>query len=288
MGYHDGTKPSEFKVMSDEDREFLEKAMEDAFGKIEDPNEVMAEAIKMIKAPDRTEESITTALEVLDRSCDDRDCARNAEKLDGIQPLLDLLKTHSGPILNRTLEILALLFSNNQNIQEAGSRRGALDIFVPLVQSSPLGSEERSKAFRALVALVRNMQSFEEKLLKERDGVSLIVLCANLGEDKRLREKAASFARSLAQESRLGTEDVARLSLAFASLVGQASGEGIQYRETLSSCVAELARAAPKACVLALVDAVESRLKQLKSSSAPDESTEKESLTECLQLLKKS
>merc|ERR1712196_525160 len=196
----------------------------------------------------------------------------------GIQPLLDLLKTHSGPILNRTLEILALLFSNNPNIQEAGSRRGAMDIFVQLVQASSMGSEERSKAFRALVALVRNVQSYEETLLKERNGVSLIVLCANLGEDKRLREKAASFARSLAQESRLGSEDVARLSLACAPLVRTASEEGIQYRETISSCVTELARAAPKACVLAVVDAVESRLKQLKSSSSPDDSNEKESL----------
>merc|ERR1712072_399737 len=120
------------------------------------------------------------------------------------------------------------------------------------------------------------MQSYEETLLKERNGVSLFVLCAKLGEDKRLREKAASFARSLAQDSRLGDEDVAPLSLAFAPLVCQASGEGIQYRETLSSCVAELARAAPKACVLAVVDAVESRLKQLKSSKNPDDSNEKE------------
>jgi hypothetical protein len=48
--YHDGTSPSEFKMMTDEDRAFIHKAMEEAFGKIEDPNQVMAEAIGQIKA----------------------------------------------------------------------------------------------------------------------------------------------------------------------------------------------------------------------------------------------
>merc|ERR1719163_2724578 len=134
--YHDGTHASEFKQMTDEDRAFLERAMEEAFGKIEDPNQVMAEAIGQIKAPDRTDTSITTALEVIDKCCDDPDCARNCEKLDGLQPLLDLLSSHEGPIAHRTLEILALLFSNNPNIQEAGARRGAMETFLRLVQDS--------------------------------------------------------------------------------------------------------------------------------------------------------
>ena len=58
--YHDGTAPSQFKQMSPEDRAFLEKAMEEAFAHIEDPNKVFAEAIDQIKAPDRTDEGITT------------------------------------------------------------------------------------------------------------------------------------------------------------------------------------------------------------------------------------
>merc|ERR1719163_2564700 len=117
--YHDGTHASEFKQMTDEDRAFLERAMEEAFGKIEDPNQVMAEAITQIKAADRTDESIVTALEVIDRCCDDPDCARNCEKLDGLQPLIDLINRSpplSEAINHRTCEILALLFANNPNI----------------------------------------------------------------------------------------------------------------------------------------------------------------------------
>merc|ERR1712224_688804 len=98
------------------------------------------------------------------RVCDDPDCARNCEKLDGLQPLLDLLDSHKGVIGCRTLEILALLFSNNPNIQEAGSRRGAMEIFLKLLGESKPGSDDRSKAFRALVSLVRSMQPLEEKL----------------------------------------------------------------------------------------------------------------------------
>merc|ERR1740138_1941449 len=100
--------------------------MEEAFGQIEDPNKLMQEAIGQIQSAERTDESITTALEILDKCCDDPDCARNAEKLGGIQPLLDLLTTHEGPLRCRTLEILALLFSNNPSIQKVGMERGAM------------------------------------------------------------------------------------------------------------------------------------------------------------------
>lgn len=153
--HHDGTKPSEFKQLNDEDRKFLEKALEEAYSQIEDPNKIMFEAIQQIKSEERTDTSIVTALEIIDRCCDDPDCSRNAEKLDGIQTMLDLIGEKDGPIRVRALEILALFMSNNPDIQGVGMKRGALAVFLGLVKDSPAGSEERSKAFRALVALVR-------------------------------------------------------------------------------------------------------------------------------------
>jgi hypothetical protein len=284
--YHDGTAPSQFKEMTDEDRKFLQKAMEDAFGKIEDPNQVMAEAIKQIKASDRSDESIITALEIIDRSCDDPDCARNCEKLDGIQPLLDLLSSHSGSIRDRTLEILALLFSNNPNIQEAGGRRGAMDIFLRLVRDSPAGSETRSKAFRALVSLVRQMKPFEEMLLAEKGGIGVIISCADQ-KDLRLCEKVSSFARSLVQDGRLQDADVGCLASAMTPLLRNISDGPIQYRETLSSCAAELARAAPSACPPMMKLALQERVAQLKKDAGNSEDgSEMASLEECLSLLK--
>lgn len=281
--YHDGTHTSEFKQMSDEDRAFLEKAMEEAFGKIEDPNEVMAEAIKQLKAPDRTDESITTALEVVDRCCDDPDCARNCEKLDGIQPLLDLLGSYTGAIRDRALEILALLFANNPAIQEVGMRRDALPRFLQLVRESAVGSETRSKAFRAMVALVRNMQAFEECFVKEHDGAKVLVSCAD-ESDARLSEKMASFVRSLAQSGRLQTEDVAAIAAALSPLLRNIGNGQIQYREVLSSSVCELARASPAACLPELKAAAQERLSQL-GAAGEDEATERSSLQECIALL---
>lgn len=280
--YHDGTQPSEFKQMSDEDRAFLEKAMEEAFGKIEDPNQVMAEAITQIKSADRNVSSITTALEVIDKCCDDPDCARNCEKLDGLQPLLDLLSSHEGPIAHRTLEILALLFSNNPNIQEAGVRRGAIDTFIRLVKESDAGSETRSKAFRALVALVRSVQKFEHQFIREKAGIGIIASCFDQS-DLRLCEKVASFVRSLAADGQLQAEDVASLSGVIVPLLKESGSGQIQYRETLSSCVSELARAAPAACSPELKEAAQDRLKE--STSEDPNAPEVQNLKEFLSLV---
>jgi len=269
--------------MTAEDRAFLEKAMEEAFGKVEDPNQVMAEAITQIKSTDRTLESITVALEVIDKCCDDVDCARNCEKLDGLQPLLDLLSSHEGPICHRALEILALLFSNNPKIQEAGDRRGALDTFVRLVKESDAGSETRSKAFRALVSLVRQMEKYEEKFLREKSGISVIVSCCD-PSDLRLCEKVASFVRSLARDGRLNAEDVASIAAVIVPLLRNVGSGQIQYQETLSSCICELARAAPSACPPDLRAAAQERLEQLKTMEDPD-SAERTSLEEFLTLL---
>lgn len=198
---------------------------------------------------------------------------------------MDLLGTHAGVISNRALEILALLFSNNPNIQEAGARRGAMETFLRLVQDSGAGSESRSKAFRALVALVRQMAALEEKLIREKDGIRVIISCADQS-DPRLCEKVASFARSLATDGRLQAEDVASLATALTPLLGNIGSGQIQYRETLSSCVCELARVAPAACPSELKTAAKDRLKQLFTKKEADDSEQEQSnLKEFLTLL---
>jgi len=280
--YHDGTAPSEFKQLSDEDREFLQKAMEQAFGEIEDPNEVMLEAIKQIKAEDRTDASIITALEIIDRSCDDRDCARNAEKLDGVQPLLDLAVTSTGSIKVRTLEILALLFANNPNIQEAGARRGAMKIFIELVKGAPQGSEERSKAFRALVALARGVDALEEQLLKEHDGSNIIVMCMALEEDARSREKALSFVQTLAVTGRLDEIDAKPFAAATTKLFsGNLAEASLQYRETLAMCACEVARISSGEAVLELEAAIKARLESAEADAEVEEPQLKEAVAAC-------
>lgn len=267
--------------MTPEDRAFLDKAFEEAFGHIEDPNKVMTQALDMIKDVNRTEAMVQTALEVIDKSCDDPDCARNAEKLGGVQTLLDLLAAYPSPIKTRTLEILALFLSNNPNIQEAGVKRGALPIFSTIVRDAPVGSEERLKAFRAVVALVRNYEAFEQKFFEEEDGFSMVLSCMALEEDPRTQEKAVSFIQNLTANGRFkDKEDAVRISSALSALLGT-DGNGIQYRETLAQCSSALVQAFPESCIAILRPAVEARIQALKS--APDEGTEPEleTLQEC-------
>lgn len=280
--YHDGTAPSQFKQMTDEDRKFLEKALEEAFGQIEDPNKVMQEAIEEIKSEERTDATITTALEVIDRCCDDPDCARNAELLGGIQTLMDLLTTHQGDIQVRSLEILALLFSNNQPLQEVGMRRGALPLLARIIREAPKGSDGRLKAFRTLVALVRPLEALEKAFLEEHDGVALLVDLLDRGEDSRAREKAASFVRSLAGVGRLDEEATGRLATATAPLFAGLVDEGLQYRETLASCAYELAALFPTQCQSVLQAPVQARLEEAKD---PENEQEAQFLAQCMDAL---
>jgi len=282
--YHDGTAPSNFKVLSGEDRAFLEKAMEEAFGKIEDPNKVLMEAIEQIKADTRTDESITTALEVIDRLCDDSDVARNVEKLDGLQPLLDLTNDKGDVIRERTLEIIALLFSNNPNIQAAGMKRGALQSFLKQTQEAPVGSTGRSKAFRAAVALIRQVEEFEEMFLHTQGGVALLVSLLDPAEDVRTREKVASFALSCAMNGRLTEGDVATLASALAPLLLSLSTGGIQYREVLSDCAQQFARVHAGQCPTALGDAAQARLAEIGAGTKEegDDGIEEANLQGCL------
>lgn len=211
--YHDGTSDiSKFKQLSEEDRKFLEGAMEQAFGQIEDPNKVMEEAVTQLRDDSRTNESVLTALEVIDRCCDDPDCARNCERLGAVQAILDMLKESSekgflgaeAEVCRRSAEILALLCANNPVIQQAAAKRGAVELLTTVVTSeaasaSGASSEPRLKCLRALSAVVRGEESLETAFIEKHDGVALLVSALKPGETSglKLREKAAQMASGL-------------------------------------------------------------------------------------------
>lgn len=285
--YHDGTAPSNFTVMSDEDRVFLQKAMEEAFGQVEDPNKVLQECISKIQVEGSTDEEIVTMLEVIDRLCDDTDVARNIEKLGGLRALLDLAREKGGSIRQRTLEILALLFSNNPQIQEAGAKHGALELFLKLTQDAPSNSEERSKSFRALVALVRLVPALEDAFLRTHGGLDLLVILLQATEETRTREKAASFALSAAVNGRLREEEVGKLAEAVSTLLPTLATGPLQYREMVSGCALELVRVAPAHCPAALADGARARLAELQSGAKEegDNGAEEGALQECVNLL---
>lgn len=281
MSYCDGTRPSEFKPMTDEDKAFLERAFEEAASMIEDMNKLMQEAIDQIKSPERTNESLITALEIMDRCCDDPDCARNIEKLDGLQALIDIIRDWPEILIKvRALEILALMLSNNPDIQAHTDRRGGMEAFVKLVQDSPVGSDLRSKAFRCSAALVRGVDDLQKKFVGEFSGTSVAVTCLGAKEEASLRGKAASLLRDLINQGCIDKEGIAQVVPALTSLIGHSEGE-VQYREQLAGCAFEITEPGRAADLKSLIEAIDQRLKQLKEPGMDDFSEEKAMLVQC-------
>ncbi|OLQ13062.1 DNA topoisomerase 3-beta-1 [Symbiodinium microadriaticum] len=237
-----------------------------------DPNKVMVEARDQILSPERTDESISTALEVIDRCCDDPDCARNAEKLDVLQPLLDLASSHEGSIRSRTFEILALLFSNNPNIQEAGVKRHALALCMRIAQ-------ERTDSD------VGSKTEFEKLLLDQSGGVALLTQCMDLQELPGTREKAASFVRSLVENESMAAEHAAPLATALAKLFSNLEDAGIQYKETLASCALQLGSGFKAQCPPELLAAVTARVSELTAATDPEAEQELSCLKDCAAVL---
>lgn len=275
--HHDGTKPSEFKQLSEEDRAFITKAYEHAMSQIADPNKIFKEAVDMMQAPEATEEAVATALEMCDRSCDDPDVARNAELLGGIQALLDAAeKRTSIGVRTRAMEILALLLQNNEPLQRAAANRNGLAILRGLVTGAPAGDAVRAKAFRALVALVRGLGDLEEAFLAQ-DGLAITLSCLDEKEDHKLREKALSFVTTLLLQDRNAEAVAAGAAPALVALLRDVSEESsMQFRETLASCCLALVRRVPGAGGAELSSAASARLAQLDTGDENEASSLRE------------
>lgn len=287
--YHDGTAPSEFKALSGEDKAFLEKAFEEAASQVEDMNKIMKEALGQLNNPERTNESLITALEIMDRCCDNPDCARNIEKFDGLQTLIDLIRDWPEKIIQvRALEILALMVANNPDIQAHTERRGGMELLVKLTRESPAGSDLRSKAFRCCASLVRGQDYLHKKFVNDLDGTSVAVTCLGTSEEASLRGKAAALLRDLMSQGCLDAAQVAQVVTALAALISSSEGD-MQYREQLASCAFELTEPGRATDLKSLTDAIDQRLKQLKELPDKDDFTEERNmLVQCAVRAKKN
>ena len=125
--YHDGTKPaSDFKPLSGEDRKFLEGALQQAFGEVEDFNALVNDAIKKIDTEFEKPAEDYTALEVIDKCCDNLDVPRNLAKFGGIPVMLRCLTHESEDIACQAASLFALMLQNNPEIQKLTDQAGGL------------------------------------------------------------------------------------------------------------------------------------------------------------------
>merc|ERR1712137_1289837 len=101
------------------------------------------------------------------------------------------------------------------------------------------------------------------------------------------REKAASFTRHLVESGRLTADQIAPLAKALPPLVdGLGSESGMQYREVVSQCAAELAKVFKAQCPAELTAAVQKRLAELKVANDPEYEQELVALLEYQESMK--
>jgi len=229
--YHDGTEAGKFEKMSDEDKAYLEKAMKDAFANIEDPNQIFKEAIDKIREGPVSDELAYTALELLERCCDDPDVARNIEVFDGLRPLLALLSNlETQELVQRLCEMMALMISNNPKIQLAAMKKGALEQLMKI----PENKLRWRSQMRVLSAIVRNEPTVEKEFV-DRGGVSVIGE-AMTSWDEKLTTRSAGLLRHLIQQEQISA------TIGTAQFTGQAIIDfreaDIQTGETLAGCAA--------------------------------------------------
>ncbi|CAD7958623.1 unnamed protein product [Amoebophrya sp. A120] len=159
--YHDGTAPSKFGLMSDEDKAFLQKAMEDAFSRIEDMNQVLNDGLRKLESATDFQ-TLVTALEIIERCVDDPDCARNLEKLNGISPLLDKVFHDNEEVSDRSCSILSMMLANNDSLQLTAVKKYNALTFL-LAHPQTLASKKKIKL---LADIVRGVEEIEELFLR--------------------------------------------------------------------------------------------------------------------------
>ncbi|EER17309.1 protein folding regulator, putative [Perkinsus marinus ATCC 50983] len=264
--------------MSDERREFLQKAIEETLGTQENPNDLMKESITKLNTiitsadngdktnPELCAEAIT-ALSLMDRCTDFPDCPRNLEILGGTQPLLYLATT---TMLDTTVriqaaELLALMLSNNTQVQEACFIKydglNKLLIRIQHLMMSSHNDEEIAPLLSALGALIRNYPQAESAFITT-NGTQLIAHLLTNDYSIRVQQKVASLYRYLLADGRATIVDSHDIAEALIQLYKATTTIGdIQYYEILAGLSYEL-REYP-----GMVDAVKGRIKVILESS---------------------
>jgi hypothetical protein len=202
--FNDGTRESDVRAMSDERKQFLIKALEEATGGVmEDPNDRLKRGIaKMLS---ESSDIRAEGLDELDSCSDFPDCASNFDKLGGLEAVQHYLEVSCDQGKARCLSVLSLYLANNPVIQEAAYRRGLLTELIRMIQSfsetSTIVDELPYRALSTIGNLIRGVKEVEEGLVAA-GGVDLILLCCTLG-DERIESKASMLLKHLVSEGRI-------------------------------------------------------------------------------------
>ncbi|KAH8741009.1 hypothetical protein FG386_002555 [Cryptosporidium ryanae] len=206
--YIDGSDLSEKVERIDPEKlEFLQGAIREAMKGVVDPNKLLFEA-KVKLEGDEDEESMISALAVIDRCVELPDCSLNLEKLGLIKPLLNCL-SKSEEIRSLTYQILSKSMQNNLSVQKSFANIGALSI---ITNATHFESSEimKSRGISAISSLIRHNTEMEKAFIVE-NGLFQIKTWLN-SEFMKVREKSMSLLRHFIRQGTISYKDILEIN----------------------------------------------------------------------------
>lgn len=230
MKYTDGTVPSEFREMPEEDKAFLERVLAEG---VMDETERIRDVLRILdgehpsvvfakktenaaevqevsagseeqeeKASDEQLDEYKDALldELLSR-IDQIDNAMNFVKMNGLATMLALIKENDRATTRAlAAEVSSVVVQNNPFCQDAAVKIGLLEVLCQLTRDADTTC--KVKALLAISCLVRNHDAAEERFLSDRcDGLKVLETLLINESDLRLQRKALFFLRYLVRSS---------------------------------------------------------------------------------------
>lgn len=224
LAYTDGTKDSDHKQMSAEDKAFLEAVMKDG---IIDENERMKEILKQVTtqlerwkgdpaAAEKNEgQQVEELLEELRYMVEQIDCARAFAAMKGLPFLLGCIQeTKAIPISTRSvcLGLLSTLCQHNPPLQkellELGSLKILSDLFFLSFDEQPENSSYQARIMQAISANVRSHDMAETVFCQLEQAPQLLLDGVAKDAPTSVRKRTIFFLRALVTSDTSSTERV--------------------------------------------------------------------------------
>eukprot|EP01029_Cantina_marsupialis_P029753 TRINITY_DN782133_c0_g1_i1.p1 TRINITY_DN782133_c0_g1~~TRINITY_DN782133_c0_g1_i1.p1 ORF type:complete len:315 (+),score=72.20 TRINITY_DN782133_c0_g1_i1:49-993(+) len=185
----DGTGPSKFEAMSEEDRKWMEEAFESM---MVDVVEILKEIIVVLKDEKSTEEQIIAALDNLLCHIDQFDDARNFCIVGGLEPIQNLMKNENSEIRHLCCDVISSLAQNHPECQQWTMD---IDIYSTAMDMLDMESQkDKSKALLAVSAIVRENESAIQKFIGD-NGIQKLVTFVTKENSISLLNKTLFFLR---------------------------------------------------------------------------------------------
>lgn len=195
--HHDGTSASQLGPMDSERRQWLEKALDSAFGGQEDPNALIQKAVEEIK-----DGRVSAGLDMLDFASDILESVENIDKLGGLKVLIDLIENDSPDTIVRASSVLHLYLSNNPRAQIAAAVK--YDLMAKL--KNAIGIYRNSVpvlhgVLSTFGALVRNVEVLEKSFINQGYAAHLVELTEEISDSSCVHKVVALIAYLMADHT---------------------------------------------------------------------------------------